>query len=269
MSLHPASVLRRSAQAVRHAPLLRRCAPVWAALRAPYRRVLTALSARGMPVAIGGYTMRLAPDVVNLSWERVEVASYRAFANEVHPGDVVFDVGAHFGTYAMIAAWRGGRAGRVVAYEPCVLTRAYLLRHLAWNGVAERVLVRDVCCGAVPGVVPFYAHPTIPEGINGLLPADGLVETRVPCTTLDDEVTALGLVPSLVKIDVEGAEIDVLQGARHLLDTHAPRLLVSLHPSRLAERGLASEDALALLRSHGYSTTIVEQDYELHILARR
>lgn len=270
MSLHPASVFRRSAQSIRHAPVLRGWGHLWAALREPYRRALTALAARrGVPVTIGGYTMRVAPDVVNLSWESVEVASYRTFAAEVQAGDVVFDVGAHFGTYTMIAAWRGGPAARVVAFEPCTLTRDYLRRHLTWNGVADRVTVRDVCCGAASGVVAFYAHPTIPEGINGLLPADGLVETRVACTTLDAEVADLRLVPSLVKIDVEGAEIDVLRGAARLLETHAPRVLVSLHPSRLAERGLKADDAMALLASHGYSMTVVERDYEVHVLARR
>jgi FkbM family methyltransferase len=238
MSLHPASVLRRSAQSIRHAPGLRRWSPLWESLRTPYRHLLTALGARrGMPVTIGGYTMRLAPDVVNLSWERVEVASYRTFADQVRAGDVVFDVGAHFGTYAMIAAWRGGPGARVVAYEPCALTRGYLVRHLAWNGVADRVTVREVCCTDIVGVGAFYAHPTIPEGINGLLPAEGLVETQVRCTTLDAEVEELGLVPSLVKIDVEGAEVDVLRGAAGLLDSHGPGILVSLHPGRLAQRG--------------------------------
>ena len=50
-------------------------------LRAPYRRVLTGLAGRrGVPMIVGGQTMRLSADVVNLNWETVEVESYRAFA---------------------------------------------------------------------------------------------------------------------------------------------------------------------------------------------
>jgi len=270
LSLNPAAMLRRSAQSIRHAPGLRRFSALWDGLRAPYRWALGLLAGnRGMPVTVGGYRMRLASDVVNLNWETVEVASYRAFAGEIHPGDVVFDVGAHFGTYSLIAAWRSGPAGRVIAYEPCALTREYLARHLAWNGVTDRVQVREMCCGAVRGTVPFYVHPDRPEGINGLLPEAGLVRHMVACTTLDADVDALGLVPSLIKIDVEGAELDVLAGAAGVLARHAPALLLSVHPLRLAQRGSSAEDVLAWLRAHDYTPTIIDEDQELHVLARR
>jgi len=268
MTFHPASVFRRSAQALRHAPGLRRLAPVWDRLRTPYRSALTTLAAgNGMPVTIGGHVMRLAPDVVSLNWETVEVESYRAFAQSIDSNDVVFDVGAHFGTYSMIAAWRSP-AVRVVAYEPSSLTRGYLIRHLQWNGLSDRVVVRDVCCGAVPGMTRFFIHPDRPEGINGLLPDDGLVETSVRCTTIDAEVAATGLVPTFLKIDVEGAELDVLSGATRLLGQHAPTILVSLHPRRLASRGQNVSGALCWLRAHGYAPSIISEDQEVHVLAR-
>lgn len=210
--------------------------------------------------------MRLAPDVVSLNWETVEVESYRTFARSIGSNDVVFDVGAHFGTYSMIAAWRSPTV-RVVAYEPSPLTRSYLSRHLQWNGLSDRVIVRDICCGAARGLTRFYAHPEQPEGINGLLPDDGLVETTMRCTTLDAEIDELGVVPTFVKIDVEGAELDVLGGASQLLARHTPRLLVSLHPRRLSMRGESIPDVMAWLRSREYAATIIDEDQEVHVLA--
>jgi FkbM family methyltransferase len=267
--LNPAAILRRSAQSIRHAPGLRQWSGLWSRLRAPYRRVLTGLSAsRGVPMIVGGQTMRLSADVVNLNWETVEVESYRAFAAEVAPGDVIYDVGAHFGTYTIIGVARGGPRTRVVAYEPCDLTREYLTRHLRWNGAEQQVTVRPVCCGAAAGSATFYYRPDRPEGINGLLPQDGLVPTTVEMTTIDREVEALGLAPAIIKIDVEGAELDVLKGAEHVLAAHRPRVLLSLHPRQLAQAGLDTDTVIAWLTDRRYQVAVVGQDQEIHVLAR-
>jgi FkbM family methyltransferase len=269
MILNPAAMLRRSAQSIRHAPGLRRFDPIWEHLRAPYRRLLMRLAGqKGLPMTVGGQTMRLSPDVVNLNWETVEVEAYRAFAAAIAAGDVVYDVGAHFGTYTLIGVARGGADTRVVAYEPCELTRQYLMRHLRWNGAESQVLVRPVCCGNAVGPATFFHRPGRPEGINGLLPQEGLAPTQVRMTTLDREVDALKLVPALIKIDVEGAELEVLKGAAHVLDAHRPRVLISLHPRQLAQVGLDCETVLNWLRARRYRTDVVGEDQEVHVLAR-
>lgn len=265
---NPAAWLRRAAQRVRHAPGLRRRERFWASTRAPYRAILRVLAGRrGLPMAIGGHTIRLDSRVVNLNWETVEPEAYRAFAAQVRPGDVVYDVGAHFGTYSVIASRRAGPSSRVVAYEPCTLTREYLARHLAWNGVERQVTVRPLCCGALPGKARFFYRPGVPEGINGLVEADGLAETWVDVTTVDAEVALLGLVPGIIKIDVEGAELDVLRGAEAVLATHRPRLLLSLHPAALARQGLSPGAVVDWLASHRYRCDHVSEDQELHVLA--
>ena len=109
MPFHAAAWLRHGAQAIRHAPVLRGWEPLWGRVRTPYGRLLRILSGRrGLPMQIGGYTIRLDPRFANLNWETVEVEAYRAFASDVRPGDVVYDVGAHFGTYTLIGLRKGG-----------------------------------------------------------------------------------------------------------------------------------------------------------------
>jgi FkbM family methyltransferase len=268
MSLHPASVLRKSAQSIRHAPGLERLAPLWSRLRGPYRRWLARLTSdRGVPVTIGGHVIRLAPDVVSLNWETVEVEAYRTFADQIQPGAAVFDVGAHFGTYSIIAARVGGPSTRVIAYEPCDVTRRYLERHLQWNGADAQVTIRPVCCGRTSGEATFFITPDRPEGTNGLLPYERCVPTKVPVRTIDRDVERLGLVPSVIKIDVEGAELDVLAGAAGVLSTHRPRLLLSLHPQRLSQIGLTSAAVLNWLSARGYDCRMVSEDQEQHVLA--
>ena len=87
-------------------------------------------------------------------------------------------------------------------------------------------------------------------------------------TTLDREVEQLGLVPALIKIDVEGAELEVLEGAARVLETHRPRLLISLHPKRLAQVGADCDTVFGLLKAHRYQADVVGQDQEIHVLAR-
>jgi methyltransferase FkbM-like protein len=94
------------------------------------------------------------------------------------------------------------------------------------------------------------------------------VETTVRQTTLDREVDELRLVPALIKIDVEGAELEVLKGAARVLEAHRPRLLISLHPRRLAQVGADCETVLAWLRAHRYRADVVGEDQEIHVLAR-
>lgn len=268
VQMHPCSLLRTIAQSVRHAPVLQHCTSAWNVLRQPYGRVLTAFAAgNGLPLSIGGHTMRLHPLFANLNWETVEVEAYRAFTSAVMPGDVVYDVGSHFGTYTIISLRQGGPQTRVVAYEPCELTRQYLSQHLQWNHATEQVLVRSVCCGAVKGIAPFYIRPGVPEGINSLIKAEELEEISVDVTTLDDDVRELGLIPQIIKIDVEGAELEVLKGAEAVLRNCRPRLFISLHPIPLAKVGLAPRSIVDWLARRDYDCRMIAEDQELHLMA--
>lgn len=261
------SALRRLGQGLRHHPALRGLDPVWNLLRGPYRLALRALSARGgFTTTIAGERLQLHGDFAAQRWEAIEVATYRAFAEAIAPGDVVVDVGAHIGTYAMLAARRTGAAGRVIAYEPCEETRRYLRQHLEWNHLAPRVTVREVCCGAEPGTATFFFRGGA-EGMNSLVPTEGFESAPMPVVRLDDDVNALGVTPRLIKIDVEGAEFDVLQGAQETLRTAKPVLFVSLHPAPLAEKGLSEAAIVSWLVARGYQTRVIERDYEVHLIA--
>jgi FkbM family methyltransferase len=161
----------------------------------------------------------------------------------------------------------GGSQTRVVAYEPCELTRQYLRQHLEWNGATKQVLVRAVCCGAQKGTAPFYIRPGVPEGINSFIKAEELEEISVDVTTLDDEVSELRLVPQIIKIDVEGAELEVLKGAEKVLRNCRPRLFISLHPNPLAKLGLVPHTIVDWLAERDYQCSIIAEDQELHVMA--
>ena len=263
------SALRRVAQGVRHWPPARFLEPLWSLLRRPYLWLLkSAGSACGIEVTVGESPLRLHPTFATLRWEQLEPTAYRAFIDELRPDSVVFDIGAHIGTYSMLAAGQVEPPGRVIAYEPHARTREYLHQHLRWNRGGEHVLVREVCCGAALGSADFYCLPGEVEGTNGLVPVPGFERRSAEVTTVDEESQRLGCVPTIIKIDVEGAEWDVLKGAVGVLSRNPPVLLLSLHPQALAQQGHSPEAILHWLREYGYDCHIIGRDYEVHVLAK-
>jgi FkbM family methyltransferase len=264
-----ASTIRVVAQKIRHAPGLRSCTSLWNVVRTPYTRALRILARdQGISVRLAGSSIKIDPSFAAQNWESIETECYRTFAAELRRGDIVYDVGAHIGTYSVLAAQLIGSSGRLVAYEPMEGTRSFLKLHLRLNGAHESVIVRPFCCGSECREALFYHGPDAVGGDSSLVPMQGFEHTRVRVVTLDSEVAELGLVPSVLKIDVEGWEWEVLKGATNTLDRYGPCLLVSLHPKALAQLGASPNTVLAWLETRGYTCKIIESDHEIHVLAK-
>ena len=180
---------------------------------------------------------------------RCEPEQSAAVARVLAPGDVFFDVGANVGYYTLLASDRVGPRGRVVAFEPDLRNLSFLHRHLALNR-ARNVTVLPFACAAESGYRSFEMGDTIATGhlstrdtASGALPPGA---TPVHLVCIDAMVRLLGLRPTVMKIDVEGAELEVLRGANETLAACRPRIFLSIHSDILRA------DCLALLRSRGY-----------------
>ena len=222
----------------------------------------------GITVEIAGCNIRLHPAFCTQNWEMIEAESYRAFAAAVRPGLVVFDIGAHIGTYTIIALKKLGPYGRVVAFEPDDLARRYLMQHLEWNDGTERTTVRGICCGSSVGIESFYYAPNQADGMNSLLPVEGFEKKEIRVTTVDAEVTKSGLAPSIIKIDVEGAEWEVLKGAELTLRQYHPSIFLSLHPAALKKIHTMPDMVLGWLGEREYHCKVIAIDHEIHVLAK-
>jgi FkbM family methyltransferase len=137
----------------------------------------------------------------------------------VRPGDVVIDVGANVGTVTLPLSRRVGDKGRVYAFEP----QRIIFQHLCANVVLNGLLNVDVRCAAVgasSGMASIPAlNPTAPENFGGVRVSTETTGESVPLVRLDD----LGLAAcSLIKLDVEGMESEVLRGAAQTVLRHRP-----------------------------------------------
>ena len=264
-----ASLLRRAAQTIRHAPGLQYLDPLWNRVLPIYELALDVLSAgRGVEVQIAGCPIRLGSHFAGAAWESIERESYERFARTVQSGDIVYDVGASIGTYSLVALQKSAPDGRIVAYEPVELTRESLIDHLQWNKASARAIVRPVCCGLATQEAPLYFREGEMIGDSGLVPFSGAQTKIAQVRSLDSEVADLGLVPTIIKIDVEGWEFDVLKGSEETLKRYGPTLFLSLHPRALAQLQTSPEAVQSWLEERGYHLEPIGADHEIHVVAR-
>jgi len=161
----------------------------------------------------------------------------------------LFDIGADRGIFSLVFCATGDDR-RAVAYEPSPSRFAAATALVALNPVDGRLTMRQAALGTIHGRA------------SGTLFADGTMMMDVPdaagtapdveMTTVDHEVEALGLVPDVMKIDVEGYEYEVLRGAQELLRRRKPVLCLELHLDMLERRGISPAELLANLQSHRY-----------------
>lgn len=152
-----------------------------------------------------------------------ESAKQDLFRKLVRPGSVVFDIGANVGLYTLLASRLAGPEGKVVAFEPLPRNLSYLKRHLKLNKAGNVEIVE----AAVSNYEGAGHLSTNGDPHLGQLSADGLVDVRV--TTIDAFMTTAAVEPELLKIDVEGAEADVLAGAIETLGRCRPAIVLATH----------------------------------------
>jgi FkbM family methyltransferase len=172
----------------------------------------------------------------------------RVFNTLVRPGDVVFDVGANVGYYTLLGSVLAGPEGKVFAFEPLPRNVSIVRRHVEINKLTNVTIFNGAVCdrdGAAKfdaGAIPEMAHLSDEGGID--------VQTfKLDSLLAEGRVSA----PAVIKVDVEGAEVDVLNGARRLIELHHPTIMVATHSVPLFD------ESTALLRSWGYDVQVLDE----------
>jgi FkbM family methyltransferase len=169
-----------------------------------------------------------------------ELARQQALVRLVRPGAVVYDLGANAGFYTLLAARLAGPAGAVLAFEPLPRNLEYLRRHVLLNRCTN-VTVVEAAVADRSGEARLATN----DAATASLRADGAIVVRT--VTLDDMVFERHVrPPSLLKVDVEGAELAVLHGAGRVMKTFRPVVVLSTHDLDLRR------ECQRLLASWGY-----------------
>ena len=176
---------------------------------------------------------------------RVLLGSYEPeqtalFLRHVGPGGVLLDVGAHVGFYTMLGSRLVGPSGEVWAFEPDPTNVRYLREHVLVNR-AGNVHVEQTAVADTEGAARFGGGS---GSGTGRLTGGGYLEVQT--VTLDAFCDRERITPTAMKIDVEGAEVGVLEGGASMLERARPVIFLSTHGPDVHGR------SLALLRELGY-----------------
>ena len=202
-----------------------------------------------------------------LIYDGFETAEAAFVARFLRPGMTVLDVGAHHGLYTLLASKCVGPKGRVIAFEPSSRERRRLAQHLRINRCGN-VEVQPYALGDHGGEADLYLVEGAHDWCNSLRAPNVEERTskvRVEVRSLDDVLEGMRWPRvHLIKLDVEGAELSFLHGARGMLRGNVrPAILAEVQDIRTAQWGYAAREIVQFLADAGYSWFTLADDGSL------
>jgi FkbM family methyltransferase len=199
--------------------------------------------------------VRTAPNIALLdgAYEPQELAVLSRLARN---SKIIIDVGANIGWYAIQLSRIAGEATRVFCFEPVPSTRARLARNVELNGLEQRIRIFDFGLGDKAGTVEFFLPAisgSVAASARNLHPEEQTVRLSVRLEPLDD-VAAREQIErvDLIKCDVEGAELQVLRGARRIIERDNPVIFLEMLRKWSRHFDYHPNDIIQLLRQSGY-----------------
>lgn len=199
---------------------------------------------RRLPPEFGNTWLYVSPSAglkyLFKSMDTIDPVLLRCAYQAVNPGDVVWDIGANIGLFSFAASARSGATGQVIAFEPD-LWLAQILRRSAMIQPQTNASVKvvPIAIASKPSLRNFWIARRS-RAANALLgygssQMGGIAEEQtVPAFNLDHLLSELPP-PNVLKVDVEGAEVEVLRGQRHMLDEVRPIVLCEVSGNNVDE----------------------------------
>lgn len=187
-------------------------------------------------------------------WEPEVTGAFRAL---VKPGDVVFDIGGDAGYYSLLFARGTTASGKVYVFEPIPKGIQRIEENARLNAF-DHIEVIGTALGSKPGSF-VLEKPFEDSRINLQKQEPGPDDILVQVVRFDDLAAERSLPRAdLIKIDVEGAEMEILRGMENYVATHRPAFAIELHPHLLPQFGASVEDVTSWLRTRGYKLTALD-----------
>ncbi len=229
---------------------------VYSALKKVYYVLLNAVTfGNGVTVTINNFKLKLPARYHRLFPRDYEASSFQFFEKNLKPGATILDIGAHIGLYSVFLATKS--KGKVYSFEPTPDTGAVLRQTVAINKLQNNITVVPAAVSDKPGTATFYISKTeeIATG-NSLVDVDfgenykrdGGYEVEV--VSIDDFVQKNNLQPSVLKIDAEGVELEVLRGAKNTFSTFRPAGILGVHPFAYSDKAGTLSEIWDLLKEY-------------------
>lgn len=200
----------------------------------------------------------IIPEVVSLSIYRYgfhEEDLTKMILEYLKPGTIFFDIGAHFGYFTMLASYIVGEKGMVHSFEPTPNIYEVLIQNIKRKNVitnncavfSEETIIRFNDYGLKYSAFNTFKKARLDESIlKNLNP----ISVKVKTVTLDKYVKMKKCKPDFIKIDVENAELEVLQGAKDTIKEFHPIISIEVGDFDLNDKH--SSECISLLNNYGY-----------------
>ncbi len=177
----------------------------------------------------------------------------------------ILDVGANVGATTLVMADAAGAGTRIVAFDASEASCAIIRENARLNGLDGAISVVNAVVGRQSGrVTSFFSQTDSPRGSVVAPPPGGADELVKPTLALDDFLRQTGLAPDLIKIDVEGAECDVLVGLSETLRSRRPVVFVELHAWPSVSIVDNAADMMGIVGGLGYRVVRADVNAEVH-----
>lgn len=219
---------------------------------------------RGLRRRLNGQAMRFPARWARYYPREYQPDTYQFLLTHCHEHTTVIDAGAHLGVFSVVMARLVGPRGVVLAFEPTPDTREALLQILTLNGVDSIVEVRAEALAERDGTADLHGLGVSVGVANSLVTiANASPLVTVSTKALDSLVEPTSPV-SCIKIDVEGAELRVLKGARQTIEAWRPAIALDIHPEAISRGGDTLQELWDVIVGFGYmvrrSSAIISQD---------
>jgi FkbM family methyltransferase len=175
---------------------------------------------------------------------------FRGFVSRCWAGMLLFDIGAHFGIFSLIAAKLGGTS---VAVDPSPISCRMLSRQRMLNECVGKIQILQAAVSDTDGLIGMLSAGVFTPGYVRVVRGRSQRElTQAPAIKVDEMADRFG-VPTHIKIDVEGHELAVLRGAKRTLRDSAPLVFLELHNEMIRSASGDPVQCLAELKEHGYT----------------
>ncbi len=197
-----------------------------------------------------------------------EIRLARFLMNQLNPGDSFCDVGAHFGYFTLLASMLTGEKGKVISFEASQSTFDVLQKNTAGF---ENIIIENQAAADENKVFVFHEYPVLLSEYNSLIkPGENEFiniknnpprEIKIPGIKLSDYFFDNHIYPKIIKIDVEGAELQVLTGLHSYLKKEVPVLVMEYLLGN--SQNQVHEQAIDFMKQLGYRSYIIDENGKL------
>lgn len=165
-----------------------------------------------------------------------------------------FDIGAHIGIVSLPLSKTIKCDGMVYSFEASPKNLYYLNYHIKINNITNIKTVNNLVSSDNNFNYSFF-ESNGPSGMNSIIPIEGksiIKERKVRSITIDKFCSINKLVPDVIKVDIEGGEIDMLLGSKQVIKKYKPIIFLSFHPYHVQKIGYKKNIIFELLEEFRY-----------------